>query len=273
MSGCAGIDQQLEPPEEIPVMQYRFTPGQKLTYHVKDVFTQDMKIQGQKAKTNISKEITVSMVSSEFDNGKLNFDSVIDEVSLEVSSDPGGEITPELDKIPGIPFKIKIDQLGNELEVIGTEVLKYNLGQSGERTLENDFKHFFPTLPGYDLNIGDTWTTIDTLDFSEGNMNLDIVIVSNNKMDGYERIGERECARIEVEYTSTVLSSGNQQSANFTTSVEITGSETWYFDYIQGVYVKLTSLGSGEGTVKVSGPQTMTIPLSQTISIDVSLIE
>jgi hypothetical protein len=273
ISACAGSSQQLELPAELTVLKYRSAPGMILTYNVKDTFIQTMNFQGQKSETTIQKDITSTMVSTGSSDGDLNFDVTIDEISMDVSSDPGGDLTPDLTQIPDIPFKLKIDQLGEEIEVIGAELLKYSLGQSGERTLKRDFEHFFPDLPGYALNIGDTWTITDTLDLSEGNTNLKLIIVSNNKLGGYELIAEHQCTRIEVEYTSTVLSSGIQQDTNFSTSVEINGSETWYFDYIQGVYVKLTSLGSGEGTVTVSGPQSMIIPVSQSIAIDVSLVE
>lgn len=273
ISSCAGNSKQLIPPAEITIMKYQSTPDLKLTYKVNDTFTQTMKFQGQKSETTVQKDMIVSMISSIPDDGDLNFDVQIDEISMKVSSKPGGDITPDLKQIPGIPFQIKIDPLGEDLEITGADALKYTLGQSGDRTLQRDFEHFFPNLPGYALNIGDTWTTTDTLDLSEDVMKLDMVILSNNKLSGYERVGDHECARIEVEYTSTVFSSGNQQGTNFTTLVEISGSETWYFDYIQGIYVKLISSGSGDGTLTVSGPQTMSIPVTHSVDIDVSLVE
>jgi hypothetical protein len=53
----------------------------------------------------------------------------------------------------------------------------------------------------------------------------------------------------------------------------MTGKETWYFDYAEGLFIKSSSDISVVATVNVAGPQEMTIPVSQSMEMTATLKE
>ncbi len=155
---------------------------------------------------------------------------------------------------------------------MGEDVLSYTIGEE-KRSLSSEFEHFFPDLPNYPIEVGNAWTDVDTLDISDGGMTTYMVIKSDNTLAGFELINDHECAKIEVDYSSVIASTGKQHGVEFETTIDITGEETVYFDYKKGTLIKLISSGNGDGTVNVQGPQAKSIPISQTVTIDIELVE
>jgi len=74
-------------------------------------------------------------------------------------------------------------------------------------------------------------------------------------------------------YRENPIDEGEQMGANLTFSGEVKGTDTWYFAYKEGLFVKMTSSGSTEGTVNVSGIQSMTIPMTVEIKNKTRLIK
>jgi hypothetical protein len=48
---------------------------------------------------------------------------------------------------------------------------------------------------------------------------------------------------------------------------------TWYFAYKEGIFVKMISNGSAEGTITVSGPQNMSIPMTREVKGEIKLVK
>ncbi|MDP8314440.1 MAG: hypothetical protein RAP70_05120 [Candidatus Celaenobacter antarcticus] len=272
LAGCAAKVKMLAPPSQAPVLKYVMPEGQPFTYNISTGYYQTMSMMGVPIKTTVLKDMTVTFYQLAFAQETYQLQVMVNDVAMKVTA-PGSSITPNLSKLPGKTFEMTVTNSGEEIGLMGADELSYSLGDTGERSMESEFEHFFPDLPEQLINPGDTWTKTDTIDLSDSGMETMIVTRSENTLVGYELLNGHECAKITTEYTSSVTSGGAQEGANIDTTVEMEGKETLYFDYKLGVLVLQTSTGSGDGTVKISGKKEMTLPMSQTVTNKMELVE
>ena len=271
-SGCAVKTKMLAPPPQAPVLKYVIPEGQPFTYKTSSGYYQTISMMGVPIKTTVLKDMIVTFYQIAFAEDAYQLQMMIKDVAMKVTA-PGTNITPDLSKIPGNSFEMTVTNTGEEIGLMGADELTYSLGDEGEQNMESEFEHFFPDLPEQPLNPGDTWTSTDTIDVSGGGMETVVVIQSENTLVGYELIKGHECAKITSVYTSSVTSSGTKEGANIDSAIEMEGKETLYFDFKLGVIVQQTSTGSGDGTVKISGQNEMTLPMSQTVTNKLELVE
>jgi hypothetical protein len=144
---------------------------------------------------------------------------------------------------------------------------------AGTRSIRPDFEAFFPDLPGERVKIWDTWTTQDTINVKDSGMDVLIVSENLNVLEGYETVNGRDCAKVTTEVKGSVTGEGMQGGANLEFDGDMTGKETWYFDYAEGLFIKSSSDISVVATVSVTGPQEMTIPVSQSMTMTADLKE
>jgi len=271
LAGCAAKTKMITAPTEPITLKYVMPEGEIFTYNMSSGFVQNMSVQGIPIKTTVLNDFSFSMTQLAYAEGAYQLQLRINDASMNVNA-PGSNLSPKLGHLVGKTFEMTITEHGEEIGIMGDDVLSYSIGEE-KRSLSNEFQHFFPDLPDYELQVGDSWTDVDTVDVSNGNMTSIMVITSENTLAGFEMVKEHECAKIAVEYKNTIASSGKQHGADFDTTINMTGKETMYFDYKKGVLVKITSSGSGDGIVEVQGPKAMSIPMSQTVTIDIELME
>ncbi len=269
---CAAKTKMISPPSQAPVLKYVMPEGKTFTYKASTGFYQTMSIKGIPLKTTMLKDMVVSFYQIAYAEEAYQLMMTIHDVAMKVTA-PGTNITPNLSKLPGNSFEMTVTNSGEEIGLMGANELTYSLGDEGEQNMESEFEHFFPDLPVQPLKPGDTWTKNDTVDVSNGGMETLIVTKSENVLVGYELFKGHECAKIMTDYTSSIVSSGIKEGANIYSTVEIEGKETLYFDYKLGVLVLQTSTGSGDGTVSISGQNEMTLPISQTVTNKLELVE
>jgi len=262
----------LAPLPQAPVLKYVMPEGQPFTYKISTGYYQTMSMMGVPLKTTVLKDMTVTFYPLAFAQETYQLQVLVNDIAMKVTS-PGTNLTPNLSKIPGKTFEMTVTNSGEEIGLMGADELTYKLGDEGEQNMESEFEHIFPDLPEKVLNPGDTWTKTDTIVVEAGGMETIIVTRTENTLAGYELIKGHECAKITSEYTSTVSSSGTKEGADIETTVEMGGKETLYFDYKMGVLVLQNSTGSGDGAVKITGAKEMSIPMSQTVTNKMELVE
>lgn len=272
LAGCAAKVKMLTPPSQAPILKYVIPEGQPLTYKISTGYHQTMSMMGVPLKTSVLKDMTVTFYQLAFAQEAYQLQVMINDISMKVTA-PGTNLTPNLSKIPGKTFEMTVTNMGEEIGLMGADKLTYTLGEEGEQNMESEFEHLFPDLPDKVLNPGDTWTTTDTTFVGEKEMETMIVTQTEHTLAGYEQINGHECAKITSEYTSSVSGSGTKEGADFETNVEMRGKETLYFDYKLGVLVLQTSSGNGDGEIKITGKKEMTLPMSQTVTSKMELVE
>jgi hypothetical protein len=272
LAGCAGRRPAVEEPDAGLVLEYDMPEGRLLTYELSNSFTQAMEVRGQSFET-VS---TASLVFSTEAKGKKGNDLAIGVTvkSMHVSmASPQGELVPDTSTVTGKSFDMTVSAIGEESDLEGAASVRYDLGPAGDRGLTAEFSNIFPDLPGRPIAIGDSWTTTTDATEDTGQASIHISIENINTLTGFETIDGRECARIAVEFTGTLEGEGSEQNVKWTTTGDLSGTGTTYFAHEEGILVRETSSGVGEGVIVGSGEREMTVPMTRTFSFETRLVE
>ena len=165
-----------------------------------------------------------------------------------------------------------VSNLGRELDVSDAETIKYDAGPMGQLSIKSDFDLVFPDLPGGPVEIGDTWTTNDSIEVSESEMHVVINMTRVHTLHSVEPMMGMETAVVTSEVNGRVSGSGKQGEAAVAVEGTLTGAETWYFVPEQGLFVEWSSDIFAKHTVDVKGPQEMTFPMSEKMTFETALI-
>jgi hypothetical protein len=271
LAGCAGKKAMWKTDEGV-LLQYRMPEGEALKYEKVEDSTQNMKMMGQSMDTSTQKTVAFTMEPKGLEEGKLDLTVTIDAMDAGLKT-PQGEFSADPEPILGKSFDMEISIRGKESDLSGADGIEYNLGMAGTRSIRPDFEAIFPDLPEGRVKIWDTWPSQDTINVKDSGMDVQIVSESLNVLEGFETVDGRECAKVTAEVDGTVTGAGMQGGANLSFEGTMTGKEVWYFDYVNGVFVKSSSDLSMVATVSVTGPQEMTIPVTQTMNITVELVD
>lgn len=253
------------------VLEYRMPQDQALKYQFTSNMIQDMKVMGRSTQTIIDLKLLFSAKSEGLEENNHFLLVTIDSANSDIES-PQGNLSPDMSPVFGKSFHITLSPLGKELNMTGGDTITYSMGQAGERTLTSNFQTIFPDLAGKPMKIGDTWTSNDTLNIKEGGMDMRMTFVSENTLQGLETVAGYECAKITAKSTGKLEGEGQQGPANLYFEGDIDGKDTWYFAYKEGIFVKAISDGLTEGTIAVTGPQKMTIPMTMETKFETKLV-
>ncbi len=270
LAGCAVKKYvMVEKPKGV-MLEYLMPTGEVLKYKNTQDSDQTMEMMGMSVETKIHKayEFSVAGKGREGDNYNLNI--TIDAMDGTMTT-PQGEMAADVDPVIGKSFGMTLSRLGKELDVSEAEAIEYGVGPQGNRSIMPDFKTMFPDLPAAPADIGDTWTSRDTVAIEEGGIGIVIISESVNTLVGFEPMSGFECAKVTADVTGTVKGEGEQQGAQVSFDGTLSGTDTWYFAYEEGILVEMSSDIFSESTIQVTGPQEMTIPMKQKMSFDTVL--
>ncbi len=254
------------------ILEYRMPQDQALQYQFSSNMIQDMEMMGGSMRNIIDLNLLFSAKSEALEGKNHLLLVTIDSAKTDIES-PQGNLMPDMSPVLGKSFHMILTLLGKELEMTGSDTIKYSMGQAGERTLTSNFQTIFPDLAGKPIKIGDTWTTNDTINVKEGGMDMRMTFVSVNTLQGLETVGGHECAKITAKTTGKMEGEGQQGPANLYIEGDIEGKDTWYFAYKEGIFVKSISDGLAEGNIAVTGAQKMTIPMTMETKFETKLIK
>lgn len=269
--GCAGKKAMWKTDDGV-LLQYHIPEGKAFKYEKVEDSSQSMKMMGQAMDTSTHKTMTFTVEPKGLEEGSLNLTITIDAMEGGLET-PQGKFSADTEPIVGESFDMVLSIQGKESGLSGADGLEYSMGMAGTRSIRPDFEAFFPDLPEGRMKIWDTWPSQDTINVNESGMDVLIVSESLNVLEGFETINGRECAKVAADVDGTVTGEGMQGGANLNFEGTMSGKEVWYFDYTDGILVKSTSDLAIEAVVSVTGPQEMTIPITQTIDITIDLVE
>jgi hypothetical protein len=258
-------------PESGLILTYRMPEKEALSYRFSSDQTQNVEVMGQSIATESHMAIGFSVQSKGIKDNGLLLGLRIDTMKVDAKS-PQGPLTPDMNAIIGKSFDMTMSGLGKEIDLSGAASIQYDMGPSGKRSLASVFQAFFPDLPGRAVKIGDSWTAEDVITDKTDSVEIRIRMKNEHRLDGYETVAGLECARIKTAVTGTLEGKGEEQGMALTFKGDIKGTDTWYFAYKEGFYVKLVSTASVDGTIDASGPQSMTMALIQDIKMETNLV-
>lgn len=244
------------------VLEYKFPAGRVLRYQLKEDMTQKSEAMGQTIETVAAGTSNYAFRSKGRKGQDLLLGVTIEDKTMSMTSIQG-DMSPDLTSVKGKSFDMVLSTLGAEVDVSGAEAVTYDLA-TGTRSVANDFKVFFPDLPGKPVKIGDSWPSTYAIAEKAGpaDMRLDFQLV--NTLEGFETVDGLECARIKANVTGTISGTGSQQGLEMIFGGTHQGTDVWYFAVKEGLFVKSTSDLATDMTISISGPQNMTIPAKST---------
>lgn len=253
------------------MLTYRMSEEQTLDYQFSVDQTQTIEVMGQVVDTDSDLSLGFSVRAKGMKDGNQQLGVTIDSMKVKVVS-PQGTMSPDMSPVVGKAFDMTLSELGKEVELSGAASIQYDLGPSGKRNISSNFQSMFPDLPGRPVKVGDTWTTEDVVTDKTETVDIRIRFKNEHRLAGFETIEGLECARIETAVTGTLEGEGEQQGMGLTFKGDIEGKDIWYFAYKQGLYVRMTSSASVDGTIDTSGLQNLSIPLKQKIDMETRLV-
>jgi len=255
------------------IMTYQLAKDQKLKYEANTTQKQTMEMMGQSMETVTTVVSKYSITGVKLDE-KKNINSTVNmqEASIKVKS-PMGEQTLDLSAIMNKDFGLIFSGCGKKVAFSNPENIEVNMGMAGKRSAESFFRNLLPRLASKPIKIGESWTVDEIDTVKEGGLDILVDSKTTHTLAGLENIDNLECMKITAKATVVLEGAGQQMGADVNFEGDGEMNATWYFAYKKGVFVKSKNSMLMEGTATVTGPQNMTIPMTQETTIEVNLVQ
>jgi hypothetical protein len=150
---------------------------------------------------------------------------------------------------------------GKETDISEAERIVF-MSQSGDQgSLGESFSDFFPDMPSEYIVPGYTWTTNDTVKANNPNMTMLMVIKSENKFDGMEKINGKNCAKISSVISGTRDMKTQSQGMDIHIKGPFNGNSELFFTPSEGYFLKHTINTKMTGMIEISSPEDMSFPV------------
>jgi hypothetical protein len=272
LSGCAGKKNVWGDTESGLILEYRIKEGDVLRYELVQEGTEKVEVMGQINESATTKSYVFAVESKGMQNENHLLGITIESMEAGMQS-VQGEFSADTEDVVGKSFDLVLSPLGDEVDLPGAEEIKYSAGPMGDRSIKSDFEGAMPNLAGKPVKVGDSWTSTDSIFVDQGSSQIVIKSESVNTLDGYETIGALECARMAVTVTGTITGEGEQMGAPLVFNGTIEGTETWYFAYKEGIFVKQTADMTSDIVVTVQAGQEMKVPVKGTMHFETTLMK
>jgi hypothetical protein len=251
------------------VLEYKMPAGRVLRYQIKEDMIQKSEAMGQTIESLSSGTATYAFQSKGRKDRDLLLGVTIEDKTMSMTGIQG-DMSPDMKSVKGKSFDMVLSPLGAEVDVSGAESITYDFA-TGTRSVANDFKIFFPDLPGKPLKVGDSWPSTFAIEEKVGPADMRLDFQTVNTLEGFETVDGLACARIRANVTGTISGTGSQQGLEMLFGGTHQGTDVWYFAVKEGFFVKSTSELTTDATISISGPQNMTIPSKSTRKSEVIL--
>jgi hypothetical protein len=255
------------------VLEYGMREGRALSYRMTNDFVQEMTVLGQPMTIESTHLIAFSVEPVGSDDEGQRLGVMITEMDQVVST-PQGDLEIDSSTVEGGAFEMTLSPLGVESGLPDPEVLMFDAGPQGQRSVIPAFSAIFPDMAGRPILAGDTWPTTSVIRETEQATDVTITMNAVNKLEGVETVDGMECARISYTFTGTTEGTGEQQGMPWTMSAELEGTGTIYFAFEEGIFVSDESVGTAAGSMTLTTPDgDMIMPLVRDFTVAARLSE
>ena len=270
LSGCAAKSVNVwGDPETGLILKYRMPEGEVLNYLTSSETLQSMDVMGQIVDAEIQSSTAFSLQGIGKKEDNLRLQVTIASIDMSIVSSQG-EMNPDTSPVEGKSFEMVLSPLGEELELIGADAIEFDLESEGTQNVESGFQTIFPNLSPNPVKLGDTWPSQDSIVEESDTGVMRIQSENVHTLDGFETVDGKECVRVKSEFKGKMDGEGNQQGMGLDYAGDVEGTDTWYFAYKEGLFVKMVSSIKVEGVITVEG-QGLEIPFTREMKIEVGL--
>jgi len=258
-------------------LQYKGEPGEVRQYKMNTNLEQNVEMMGNEVNNNVEMAyfLTQKIQSAEKD-GSLKMTFTYDSLTFDASGAQMGAmkdvLLKRIKKMKGIEIDFKISNKGDVLEFTKIDSL---IPQQLRQFINprQSFSAFLPGLPEMSIKIGDSWQDKNELPIKSDKM--DMKLISDNKLTllGKEQVDRRELLKIKS--VGTIEMEGKLEQGGMNVFMEGDGDSKgeFLFDNSNGLYYSGSSETEMDMTVALTGQQTMTIPMTQIIKVEIKKIK
>jgi len=256
-------------PETGLILKYQLPEGLVLKYESLSSMTQTLDVMGQIQEVEGETTSAVTFTSKGQSNGNFNLEVTLNKMDMYFATSQG-EITPDTSEAVGKSFETILSPSGKELEFIGIEDLKVDMGPDGVQDLAGEFQDTFPDLAKNPVKVGDTWTA--TVPVTQTSSNGETILTFNHvyTLVGFENMDGYECVKLSIDTTGTYEGTAEQGGMELISEGILEGTGTCHFAYKEGIFVKMVAEGTADGTLLVSS-QNLEIPVTRSYSMESNL--
>lgn len=255
------------------VLEYDMPEGKTLSYRMTNDFVQEMTVMGQPMTIESTHLIAFSVETVGSTDEGLRLGLTISEMDLVVTT-PQGDLEVDPSTVEGGTFEMNLSPVGTESGLPDPEVLMFDAGPQGQRSVIPALSAIFPDMAGRPVLVGDTWPTTSVIRETEVATDVTITMNAVNTLEGVETVDGMECARISYTFTGTTEGTGEQQGMPWTMFADLEGTGTIYFAFEEGVFVSDESIGTATGSMTLVTPNgDMEMPLVRNFTVAVRMSE
>ncbi len=203
-------------------------------------------------------------------DGDITFVSAADSLIVDMHSPRRDTVMVNPFGIVGKRTRVVATKFGRLISSTPLDTIRFPMRMGRIRSTASVSLMEFGDRP---IELGDTWdhTRIDTVEQMGGEM-VTTTDLTFTAVEMTEKLGH-DCFKIVYEGSASLEGSGSMRGMN--TFIEGTGAVTGtaYFAPAEGLLVQSERTTDQEMTVAVTGQQSMTIPISQSITLATTLVE
>ncbi len=253
-------------------LEYQMPEGEVFKYKSTQNADQTMEMMGMSMETTAHKLYEFTCVPQGAEGDNFDIKVTIDAMEAGIET-PQADYSADTDSVLGRSFTMLVTNLGKELDVSEAEPITYDAGPMGSRSIRPDFAIVFPDLPSMPVEIGDTWTTQDTLEVNEGDIDILVTMTRVHTLSAIEPMMGMESAVVTSVVTGIVSGAGKQGEADVAVEGTMDGTETWYFAHEKGFFVEWSSEMFSNNMINITGPQEMSFPMSEKMTFKTVLVQ
>lgn len=231
-------------------ISYKYPADKAVNYKLTSTMAQIMDIEGQTMQSDVNSAFGCLVRSAGNQNGNLILEVTVDTLGQVTSSPMGGSGGP-VRGVKGKSCKIVIAPEGKIVDITGAEGLVYTIDGSGESNLGQTLSDFFPRLPGKVMNAGDTWTYKDSTTTKSASMTMTTIDNAGNKVEGFEKIGDMDCAKIVSTHSGNISMAVQSQGMDIYIKGPYTGTSECFFAIKEGYFVRMASATLIKGNLEL----------------------
>lgn len=252
-------------PKKKVLLKYNYPADKAIKYRITTNMKQIMDIQGMIMEASIVSVAGCSVTSAGMSADNIILTVKIDTMAQTIESPngySGGAVTDAIGK----SFNMTLSELGKELDLTNANELVFDIPGSGKSNATQTFADFFPDVPAKKIKPGYKWNSTDSVNAVAPSMTTISFTEAENTFEGVEMVDGVECAKI-----SSILK-GNQsiktevQGMEVTTNGRFNGTSIVFFAISEGYFVSMKTESKLEGTLDLTYPQEMSMPLTMEIS-------
>ena len=241
-------------------LEYNFMENKPISYLNSTKIVETMEYEGQSFEVNVNAQLGCTVKATGKQDKNLKLEVRVDTLYQYVET-PQGSSGGNIKDVQGKAFNMLLSPFGTEVDLSEAEKITFNVEGSGESNMAQSFMNYFPDLPKKPVKPGATWIANDTVKSKSATATIDMIIQSDNKFVGIEKIDGVDCAKI----TATLIGSRDQKAQNMGMDIHtkgnFTGTEELYFAVREGYYIKQVVTTKMNGTLDITGDQNMSFPV------------